>query len=507
VSLRLRLTLWYAGLTSLIVLSIALLAYVAHGRTQYLDVDRALVEEAGYLAPAVELAAAPETFAAEPATPDQFQTFVRLYDAEGRASSAGTATAPPPLDALATLQANAGPAYDAPLQWLPGGEVSAPGAFATVRSGDQRIRLYAQPVTDSSGTLGYVQTWTSLQGIDRSIARFRLLIFGGAILAAAAVWTGGLAISGLALRPVRSMTRTASAISQSGQFDRRVEEPDRRDELQRLAVVFNEMLDALEASYRTQQRFVADAAHELRAPLTVIRGNIELLARVQDMSQADRDEALAHLQQEATRLSRLVDELMTLAHSDAGLRLEMQPVELDSVLLQVVAQRSASDPERVTVARLEPVVVEGNADRLHQLAAILLDNALKYSAPEDPPVEVSAYRDAATATLEVRDHGIGIPDDAIPHIFERFYRADRARGRDPGGSGLGLSIAQWIANQHHAAIEVDSNLGAGTSIRVRFHALAPTDAPTPPPAEPRAAAPTEPAGTSAGQPAATSHTR
>ena len=179
--------------------------------------------------------------------------------------------------------------------------------------------------------------------------------------------------------------------------------------------------------------------------------------------------ALAHLQQESLRLSRLVDELMILAHSDAGLRLEMEPVELDSVLLQAVAQREVpSEPSRIAVAGLEPVVITGNADRLHQLLTILLDNALKYSTPEDGAVEVSLRRRGERVELSVRDRGIGIPSEALPHLFERFYRVDQARGRDPGGSGLGLSIARWIATQHDATIEVESEPDEGTTVTVRF---------------------------------------
>jgi len=472
VSLRLRLTLWYAGLTSLTVIAISLLAYVAHARTQYLDVDRALVEEASYLAPVLELTSTGDPFVPDVTAPDGFQTFVRLYNEAGEPiSESPLGAARPPLTATETLAADDSPAFDRVLQWLPGGTVSASGGFATSRSGDHRVRLYVQPVSSDEGIRGYVQTWTSLAGIDRSIIRFRLLIFGGAMLSTVVVWTGGLAISGWALRPLAALLQTADSISRSGRFDQRVEEPERSDELGRLARLFNQMLDALEESYRAQQRFVADAAHELRAPLTVIRGNIELLARVQAMSEADRQEALAHLEQEALRLSRLVDELLILAQSDAGLVLELRPVELDAVLLQAVGQmRRGAAASAIVVAEIEPVAIEGNSDRLHQLITILLDNALKYSPADAGPVSVSLTRRDDIAELVVQDQGVGIPEDSIPHVFERFYRVDVARSRDPGGAGLGLSIARWIAEQHRATIELTSEAGSGTTVRVRFRA-------------------------------------
>jgi len=282
----------------------------------------------------------------------------------------------------------------------------------------------------------------------------------------AAVWVGGIAIAGAALRPLRRTVETATAIADSGRFDRRVAESSRQDELGDLSRVFNEMLDTLEGSYRAQQRFVADAAHELRAPLTVIRGNIELLARVPQMSAEDRREALAHLTSEATRLQGLIDELLTLARSDAGQTLVSVPLELDDLLLQLVAEYSRSaGPNRLVVDGVQPVVVSGDRDRLHQLLTILIDNALKYSAPHDP-VSVELQVDGSRARLAIRDRGVGIPSEALPHIFERFYRADLARGRDPGGSGLGLAIASWIVSQHHGDIAVTSEEGVGSEFVV-----------------------------------------
>lgn len=465
-TLRFRLTLWYAGLTSVIVISIALLAYIAHGRTQYLDVDRALAEEAAYLAPLFVLAPDAETAFDIPST-DELQTFVRLYNDRGESlADPGADLRDPPLDALETIAAPSGPAFDRALRWLPSGEISAAGVFATADHGANRTRLYAQPVLEDERVVGYVLTWTSLAGIDRSISRFRWLMFGGSALAVAAVWTGGLTIAGAALRPLRRTVATATGIANSGRFDRRVAASTRQDELGQLSRVFNEMLDALEDSYRAQQRFVADAAHELRAPLTVIRGNVELLSRVPAMSPEDQQEALAHLTHEVTRLHALIDELLTLARTDAGQTLTLQPVELDELLLRIVAEFSgAIGRERVTVAGIEPIVVAGDRDRLHQLLTILIDNALKYSAPEDS-VCVDLRTDHGSARLAICDQGVGIPAEALPHIFERFYRADQARGRDPGGSGLGLAIAEWIVGQHHGEIIVESEEDVGSEFTV-----------------------------------------
>jgi signal transduction histidine kinase len=231
------------------------------------------------------------------------------------------------------------------------------------------------------------------------------------------------------------------------------------------------MLASLEEAYRAQQRFVADAAHELRAPLTAIQGNIELLARVPDMPSDDRSEAMSYLDREAARLARLVNELLTLARADAGQTVERRPVELDEVVLEAVAEmRAVSHGERLAVDAAEPVAVSGDSSRLKQLVLILLDNALRYT-PDDGAIRVRLARAGGDGVLEVADNGMGIPEDALPHIFERFYRADPARGRDPGGSGLGLAIARWIVEQHEGQIAAESTEGQGTVITVRLPLL------------------------------------
>jgi two-component system OmpR family sensor kinase len=266
------------------------------------------------------------------------------------------------------------------------------------------------------------------------------------------------------------MIATAQANATLRGFGRRVPEPHpgSHDELATLARTFNEMLDALQGAYVAQQRFIADAAHELRAPLTAIRGNVELLERVKDMPAPDREEALADLQRESLRLLGLVEQLLQLARSDAGLRVEFRPVEFDAVLLQAIADmRSLPGASRLELNALVPVTVMGDADRLRQLATILLDNAQKYT-PLDGRIHVWLFLEGADVILRVEDTGVGIAPEDLAHVFERFYRADPARTRDPGGSGLGLAIAQSIAEQHRGAIQIESRPGVGTTVSVRL---------------------------------------
>ena len=217
-----------------------------------------------------------------------------------------------------------------------------------------------------------------------------------------------------------------------------------------------------------QRRFVADASHELRAPLTTIQGNLELLRRFPAMTPQDRLEALSETELEAKRLGRLVSDLLSLARADAGKKPEQEDVLLEQMLENAVSQ--VQEQARDYTLELGPLPssrVQGDRERLLQLVLILLDNALKYT-PKGGRICLELIQDSDDVKLEIRDNGMGISEKDLPHVFERFYRADQARTRsnDPGGTGLGLSIAQWIVGQHGGSIALESELGVGTTARV-----------------------------------------
>jgi PAS domain S-box-containing protein len=222
-----------------------------------------------------------------------------------------------------------------------------------------------------------------------------------------------------------------------------------------------------------QKRFVSDASHELRAPLTAIQGNLELLRRY-DPSPEERAEMLTEAEREARRLSRLVTDLLVLARGDADVEMHLQPLTLSAPLLEAwqEARRISGDAHRLELGQMAVVLVNGNADRLHQLGLILLENAIKYT-PRGGLVRLEVEVIGDEAVIRVSDTGIGIAPEHLPLIFERFYRADpgRTRGEDPGGTGLGLSIAKWIADCHAARIAVSSQPGRGTTIEVSLPLL------------------------------------
>ena len=217
-----------------------------------------------------------------------------------------------------------------------------------------------------------------------------------------------------------------------------------------------------------QRRFVADAGHELRAPLTTIQGNLELLRRFPDMTPQDRNEALDETELEAKRLGRLVSDLLSLARADSGNQPKQEEVFLEQVLENALFE--VQEKAREHTLELGPLPssrVRGDRERLQQLVLILLDNALKYT-PKGGRICLELKQDSDGVKLEIHDNGMGISEKDLPHVFERFYRADqaRARGNDPGGTGLGLSIAQWIVGQHGGSIALESELGVGTTARV-----------------------------------------
>ena len=477
-SIRLRIGLWYTGVTAVVLVLASATVYVLHTRDQYENVDRSLVSTAEHFEE--EVASSTPRPPADIAPPGDPNILVRLYDAnELPIGDTGNSSESPPLTPAEILAEDAGPAYDRFLRWLPGGATFHTGAFAMARdptSGD-RLRLYVLPI-GPDGAEGYVLTWSSLRRVDGSVLFLRFLVvgivLGGVVVAAGA----SVAVAGRALQPIAGMTRTARAIAASRGFSRRLDEPARLDELGQLARTFNEMLASLEEAYRSQQRFVADAAHELRAPLTAILGNVDLLAHIPDMPAEERAEALAYLDGEARRLSRIVGELLTLARADAGQTLERRPVELDRVVLDALAEmRPLAEDHRLELKDFEPATVSGDADRLKQLLLNLLDNSLKYT-PSEGRISVTLKRSPSEALLTVRDTGVGIPPQDLPHIFDRFYRADPARSRDPGGTGLGLAITKWIVDQHEGDIFVESAVGRGTTVTVHLPLLNASEPPS-----------------------------
>ncbi len=287
----------------------------------------------------------------------------------------------------------------------------------------------------------------------------------------------GYAIAGRAIRPVDKIINELHAITDGRSLHWRLAAIEGA-EMQRLVSTLNEMLERLESSFGALRRFTADASHELKTPLAVLRADVER-AMTESAPRADRLVALEEALHEITRMADLVESLLTLARADEGrFDLHREPVDLALIVRDVfetAAILGESAELTVTLPRLEAAMVYGDSTRLRHLFLNLATNAIKYT-PRGGSVELNLLRHERTVAFSVRDSGIGISAGDLPHIFERFYRADRARSRlsERGGFGLGLAIAQYIAEAHGGTIAVRSRLTRGTTFTVTLPIYEPT---------------------------------
>ncbi|HWP81682.1 MAG TPA: ATP-binding protein [Bacteroidota bacterium] len=275
---------------------------------------------------------------------------------------------------------------------------------------------------------------------------------------------GGWFLAHTSLKPVDQLTRAVREITAQN-LNQRLPAHNVNDEIGRLTATFNDMIGRLQASFAQIQQFSADASHELRTPLTIIRGEVEVALRNKQLSQPIR-ELLESVHAEVVRLSSIVEGLMSLVKSDAGpLVFQFSPVSLDRILKELVQDSlvlAETKEISVEVERLDPVVITGDQTRLRQLFLNILDNAVKYTPPKGR-VSLALERQNGNAVVTIADTGIGIPSKEIPKIFDRFYRVPQKQNNETSGSGLGLSIARWVAEAHHGSIDVKSKLHKGST--------------------------------------------
>lgn len=465
-SLRLRLALWYGATAGALVVLVCMYSFALHSRTHYDDLDWMLGNTAAHVAEELAAAGSSTERAAVLQAAATLGPQVRVYSETHGAIGTSTDQPTPEVSPRRVLRSGNQPAYGflASLVRLPHLHVEHPGVSTTLRAQGERWRVYVLPIGEGADTLAVI---APIGGLDASVAAFGRVMLLMAVFGSGVAFLVGWMVAGRGIRPVAVLTETAGVIARSREFARRVPIGAARDELGRLADTFNEMLASLEQVYATQQRFIADASHELRAPLTLIQANLELLLR----PRLDPDQQAAAAQEahrEASRLARLVADLLVLARADAGMPIRRERVELDRLAMEVLGEvRHLAAEHRLAVDGLEPSIVVGDPDRLRQLVLILLENAVKYTPPGGR-IAMSLDRENGTAVVTVRDTGIGIGPDHLPRVFERFYRADAGRSCDPGGTGLGLSIAQWIVSQHNGSIALTSRPREGTEAVVRL---------------------------------------
>jgi two-component system, OmpR family, sensor kinase len=448
-SLRLRLALFGAAVVALtlVVFGALLYALLAHGATT--NQDDALRSRAHDAVAALNGASGLTPHA--PIAPADLRTssdvFVEVFDSSWTVvyTTALAANGAPPMPSARLRDA-------------------APRVSVGVFDTDGGIRYYALPFNS-----GYVVTGQSTRVVQSNLSGIvGFLIISGVptlLAALAASWL----VAGRALRPLKDVAGAADEIGRARDFGRRLPQRRSRDEVALLSTSFNRMLEQLQDSFDSQRRFVADASHELRTPLTTIQGNAGLLARGPDVSDEVRRAAAADIAAETARMTRLVERMLTLARADSGLKLDLAPVEIGSVALEVCRQARSVHTDREVVSSAAGATIAGDEDAIRQLIWILLDNGLRFSRSR---VSVTLTVEGEWVRLTVADDGPGIPVDEREHVFERFYRSDRARTGH--GAGLGLSIARWIVEQHRGRIVAGEGPDGGAAMYVDLPCLRPS---------------------------------
>jgi signal transduction histidine kinase len=458
-SLRLRLTILYSAITGGILLIFGVLLYSLVNILLVTQVDTTLFQTASDLLLGWRVGPAGE-LSQETLPKLNLTSFVyyQIWDNNGRlhSSSPGLGQISQPFDPIG---------YQLKLSIYRNSLVQ-----------NVHLRVLNIPLEAGGRPIGTLQVAASMTMVDttrQSLVQTIVVIAVAAILFAAALsWF----FIGQALSPLVDITESALRISGADDLSQRI--PQRGpadDEMGRLVTAFNDTLGRLEHLFTSQQRFLADVSHELRTPLTVIKGNVDLMRR---MKQVD-EESLDNIEDEADRLTRLVGDLLLEAQAESGkLPLHFAPVELDTLLLEVFKEMRilARDRVQIKLPEIDQIVINGDRDRLKQVLINLIANAINYS-PQGGEVSLSLGKVRENARLIVRDTGLGIPAEDLPHIFERFYRAEKSRSRSKvGGFGLGLSIAYWIVNHHGGQIEVDSAEGKGTTFCIYLPILKTTEA-------------------------------
>jgi two-component system, OmpR family, sensor histidine kinase MprB len=457
VTLRARLVVAAAAAVAVAVVLASVLAWVLVRQQLRAEIDDALRARAEVVS---DVSITPEARIAEvlralpPPRPGAAPGYVQLVTDEGRTIRSAGATAEVPVSPR-TLAVASG-IEDAFLD-----DSTIDGVHA---------RVLTVPFRSLLGGGAALQIVRPLDEVDRVLDRLRVLLAfvaaGGVALAALL----GYAVSRATIAPVRRLTEATEHVRLTGDLARRLETSDAEDEVGRLATSFNAMLGALEASLRAQRQLVADASHELRTPLTSLRTNIEVLRRADELSPEERERLVRDLSAQAVELSSLVEDLIELARGNAP-PAEVQDVRLDEVAAAAVERARARAPHLEFRPQLEPTLVRGVAPRIDRAVANLLDNAAKWSPPGEP-VEVAVRG----GEVVVRDHGPGIADADLPHVFDRFYRSPSARGLP--GSGLGLAIVRQVAESHGGSVSAEHAHGGGALLRL---SLTPVDGVDPAP--------------------------
>ncbi|MBC8098995.1 MAG: HAMP domain-containing histidine kinase [Armatimonadetes bacterium] len=461
-TLRQRLTVWYAGLLTSIIILLGVVVYGVMRFTLIASLDATLEDTVQQVIHNTRLAVTPEV--GQPPKVIVDLPPLDFFRAAGVEVQIWTLEDGKPH--LADSSANL-------VDYSTSLDHSALGShtdqvYSTILLDGASWRVRTSPIFDAQGDLvGNIQVAGSLALVNQAsrellsviVVSCGLTIFGSALLS---MW-----LSKRMLQPIEAITRAAATVAETKDLTTRLPWQGPMDELGQLTAVFNHMMVRLQHLFTVQQRFVADVSHELRTPLTAIVGNLELIKRY-----GVDDASLDAMTSETERMRRLVNDLLMLARADyGGVTVELTPIELDSLIMEVFRHARGLVQKRnlaLRIAHVEPLRVNGNSDRLKQAVLNLIDNALKFT-PDDGVVTLSLKRQGNYAVMSVTDTGVGIPNEDLSRVFDRFYQSDPSRVRQQGeGFGLGLSITHWIVTAHGGSIHAESDPGKQTTFIIQL---------------------------------------
>ena len=461
-SIRSRLTAWYILLLGIILILFSVFLNYFLSKRLYESVDNSLTVSATVVATSAVM-----KFNRSPLPGlDQFfeqfmgagnlNKFYRIYDGSGNVGS----------------RSNNIDASKFPLsQEAYADALSGTNSYETfLVDGKHPIRVITMPILREKKLVNLVQVGTSLEAVKETLRNLRIFLFTAvpSVLVFATLFARFLARR--ALKPISKIIKTARDIGQGQELSQRIPVFKVQDELGQLALTFNEMMDRLENSFAQMRQFSSDASHELRTPLTVLQGQNELvLSKLRDPK--EYQEVIISNLEEINYMSKVLEDLFVLSRSDENqVLLNYKRMDLRDLVEEVCRHAEILAEEKdisIVIAFLEQVKINGDEVRLRQMVWNILHNGIKYTQPGGE-LKVSLLEESGFALLSIQDTGIGIPEKDLPFIFDRFYRVDKARSKDEGGSGLGLSICRHIAEAHKGRIEVESKPGFGTRFKIHI---------------------------------------
>jgi heavy metal sensor kinase len=477
-SLRFKLTLWYVLILGILLISFSTFLYFTLSKSLHRDVDNKLRSLA-------------ELIASESSSPlskfgfgniDQaleasmnlkpIGKFIQVLDQSGKIGqkSDNLKNVELPISLNALKNASKGLI-----------------TYETNRSiGDTPLRIITFPVVDNNHVSKIVQIASSLEEVEDALNTLLIILIITVPLALMVAILGGQFLAHKALKPVDNITQTARMIT-SQNLNKRIDPPKVKDEISRLIETFNEMISRLDQSFRQIKQFSSDASHELKTPLTILKGEVEVMLRKERTPQEYQQTLKSNLE-EVNRMSQIVEDLLLLSKADIGeIRLNKENIDLTEILNEVVAQMDMLARSRrvhlFTSNHHQEIHIFGDALRMRELFINLIENGIKYTEEggsihitlqKEYPPPVRNPSDWGEGEREkfvkiiVSDTGIGVAKEDQERIFSRFFRVDKARSREQGGSGLGLSICKWIVEAHQGEIKVESELGKGSSFIVKL---------------------------------------